>query len=104
TNSASYSSSEGLQYSAWVLPFAEAILSFKSAGYVTGIKQVPGANGRRRNIGSNDFVARGAVLAQIRHQDLKNQLDQAMAAITQAQAQHLQATQDYERAKAPYAT
>jgi len=99
-----YSSSEGLRYSASVLPFAEATLSFKSAGYVTGIKQVPGADGRRRNIGSGDFVARGAVLAQIRHQDLKNQLDQATAAVTQAQAQHVQATQDYERAKALYVT
>jgi multidrug efflux system membrane fusion protein len=99
-----YSSSEGLRYSASILPFAEATLSFKSAGYVTGIKEVLGADGRRRNIGSGDFVARGTVLAQIRHQDLKNQLDQAAAAVTQAQAQHVQATQDYERAKALYAT
>ena len=50
------------------------------------------------------MLARGALLAQIRHQDLKNQLDQAAAAVTQAEAQHLQATQDYERAKALYST
>jgi RND family efflux transporter MFP subunit len=99
-----YSSSEGLRYSASVIPFAEATLSFKSAGYVTGIRQVVGADGRRRNIGPGDYVARGTVLAQIRHQDLKNQLDEAAAALTQAEAQYVQANQDYERAKALFAT
>jgi RND family efflux transporter MFP subunit len=87
-----YSSSEGLRYSASVLPFAEATLSFKSAGYVTGVKQVASAYGRRRNIGAGDYVPRGAVLAQIRHQDLKNQLDQAEAAVSQARAKALYAT------------
>jgi RND family efflux transporter MFP subunit len=101
---AMYSSSEGLRYSASVLPFAEATLSFKSAGYVTGVKQVASAYGRRRNIGAGDYVPRGAVLAKIRHQDLKNQLDQAEAAVTQAQAQHIEARQNYDRAKALYAT
>jgi RND family efflux transporter MFP subunit len=99
-----YSSSEGLRYSASVLPFAEATLSFKSAGYVTGVKQVASAYGRRRNIGAGDYVPRGAVLAQIRHQDLKNQLDQAEAAVSQAQAQHIEASQNHDRAKALYAT
>ncbi len=99
-----YSPSEDLRYSASVLPFAEAVLSFKSAGYVTEIKQVAGADGRRRDIGSGDYVARGAVLAQIRHQDLKNQLDQATATLNAAQAQHVEATKDYERAKTLYAS
>ena len=98
------SSSQDLRYSASVLPFAQATLSFKSAGYVTEIKQVVGADGRRRDIGSGDYVNRGSVLAQIRHQDLKNQLDQAAATLSQAQAQHVEATQNYERAKALYAT
>jgi RND family efflux transporter MFP subunit len=98
-----YSSSEGQRYSASVLPFAEATLSFKSPGYVTEIKQVVGADGRRRDIGPGDYVSRGTILAQIRHQDLKNQLDQAAATIGQAQAQHVQASLDYERAKALYA-
>ncbi len=99
-----YSPSEDLRYSASVLPFAEAVLSFKSAGYVTEIKQVAGADGRRRNIGSGDYVSRGTVLAQIRHQDLKNQLDQATATMSAAQAQHVEATKDYERAKKLYAS
>jgi RND family efflux transporter MFP subunit len=98
------SSSESLRYSASVLPLAQTALSFKSSGYITEIKQVLGADGRRREIGAGDYVARGTLLAQIRHQDLKNQLDQAAAALTQAEAQHLQASQDYERAKALYST
>src|SRR6201993_2331958 len=99
-----YSPSEDLRYSASVLPFAEAVLSFKSAGYVTEIKQVAGADGRRRDIGSGDYVARGAILAQIRHQDLKNQLDQASATLSAAQAQNAEATKDYERAKTLFAS
>ena len=99
-----YSPSEDLRYSASVLPFAQASLSFKSAGYVTEIKQVAGADGRRRDIGSGDYVARGAVLAQIRHQDLKNQLDQATATLRLAQAQQIEAAKDYERAKTLYAS
>jgi RND family efflux transporter MFP subunit len=99
-----YSPSEDLRYSASVLPFAEAVLSFKSAGYVTEIKQIAGADGRRRNIGSGDYVVRGTVLAQIRHQDLKNQLDQATATLSAAQAQNVEATKDYERAKTLYAS
>jgi RND family efflux transporter MFP subunit len=99
-----HSPSEDLRYSASVLPFAEATLAFKSAGYITEIKQVVGADGRRRDIGPGDYVARGAVLAQIRHEDLKNQLDQAAATLNLAQAQQVEATKDYDRAKALYAS
>jgi RND family efflux transporter MFP subunit len=104
TDVALSSSSESLRYSASVLPFAQAALSFRSAGYVTEIKQVLGADGRRRDIEPGDYVGRGTLLAQIRHQDLNNQLDQAAAAVTQAEAQNLQASQDYERATALYST
>ena len=99
-----HSSTESQRYSASVLPLAQATLSFKSAGYVTEIRQVLGADGRRREIGAGDYVSRGALLAKIRHQDLKNQLDQTAAGVTQAEAQNLQASLDYERAKALYST
>ena len=100
----SYTSAEGLRYSASIVPFAQASLSFKSSGYVTSIQQVVGADGRRRDVGTGDYVVSGAVLARIRQQDLKNQVDQAEAQVSQATAQHVQAGQDYERAKALYAT
>ncbi len=98
-----FSPSDDLRYSASVLPFAEASLSFKSAGYVTEIRQIVAADGRRRNIGAGDYVGRGAILAQIRHQDLKNNLDQATATLSLAQAQNVEATKDYDRAKKLYA-
>ncbi len=97
-------SPEGLRYSASIVPFAQAGLSFKFSGYVTNIQQVVGADGRRRDVGTGDYVVRGAVLARIRQQDLKNQVEQAEAQVSQAMAQHTQAGQDYERAKALYAT
>jgi RND family efflux transporter MFP subunit len=99
-----YSASDGLRYSASVLPFAQTSLAFKSPGYVTGIKQVVGADGRRRDIDTGDYVNRGTILAHIRYQDLKDQLDAAAAALKQAEAQQLDAAQDYQRAKALYAT
>src|SRR5580765_1220681 len=99
-----YASPEGLRYSASIVPFAQASLSFKSSGYVTNIHQVVGADGRHRDVGTGDYVARGDVLAQIRQQDLKNQVDQAQAQVSQATAQHVQAGRDFERAKALYAT
>jgi len=99
-----YASPEGLRYSASIVPFAQASLSFKSSGYVTNVHQVVGADGRRRDVGAGDYVVRGAVLAQIRQQDLKNQVDQAEAQVSQATAQHVQAGQDYDRAKALYST
>ncbi len=99
-----HASPEGLRYSASIVPFAQANLSFKSSGYVTSIQQVVGADGRRRDAGTGDLVTGGTVLAQIRHQDLKNQLEQEEAQVSQAMAQHVQAEQDYDRAKALYAT
>jgi multidrug efflux system membrane fusion protein len=99
-----YESPEGLRYSASIVPFAQASLSFKSSGYITNIRQVVGADGRRRDVDTGDYVPGGTVLAQIRQQDLKDQVDQAEAQVSQATAQHVQAGQDYDRAKALYAT
>ena len=99
-----YASPEGLRYSASLLPFAQASLSFKSSGYVTEIQQVVGADGRRRDVGVGDFVNRGAVLAQLRQQDLKNQFDVAQAELSQAEAQHVDASLNNERAKTLYAS
>jgi len=99
-----YASPDGLRYSASIVPFAQASLSFKSSGYITNIRQVVGADGRRRDVDAGDYVPSGTVLAQIRQQDLKNQVDQAEAQVGQATAQHVHAGQDYDRAKALYAT
>jgi RND family efflux transporter MFP subunit len=99
-----YQSTEGLQYSASLIPYAQVDLAFRTAGYITQIKQIRSADGRERDIGTGDYVTTGTVLAQIRPQDLKNQVDESQAQVDAAVAQHTQAEQDFNRAKALYAT
>src|SRR6267154_4830616 len=99
-----YQSSEGLRYSASLIPYAQVDVAFRTTGYVTGVKQIRSADGRTRNIGAGDFVTRGTVLARIRRQDLKNQADESGAQVDGAVAQHMQAEQEFNRAKALYAT
>src|SRR5258708_450700 len=97
-------STESLKYSASLIPYAQVDLAFRTAGYITQIKQIRSADGRQRDIGTGDYVTTGTVLAQIRPQDLKNQVDESQAQVDAAVAQHSQAEQDFNRAKALYAT
>jgi RND family efflux transporter MFP subunit len=105
-----YQSTEGLQYSASLIPYAQVDVSFRTSGYVTEVKQVgpikqtEAGGGRARNIGAGDYVTTGTVLARIRPQDLKNPVDESQAQVDSAVAQHTQAEQDFNRAKALYAT
>jgi len=71
---------------------------------VTGVKQVQGADGRTRDIGTGDYVEKGAILAHVRLEDMKNQVAQAQAQLDQAVAQHTQADQDFGRAKVLFST
>jgi RND family efflux transporter MFP subunit len=77
---------------------------FRSSGYVTDVRQVQGADGRTRNVGTGDYVERSLMLARIRREDLQNQMAQAQAQLDQATAQHTKADQDFQRAKALYST
>jgi RND family efflux transporter MFP subunit len=99
-----YQSTEGLQYSASLIPYTQIDLAFRTTGYVTEVKQVNSADGRTRDVETGDYIPRGAVLAQIRLQDLKNQVDGYAAQVDAAVAQHTQAEQDFNRDKALYAT
>jgi RND family efflux transporter MFP subunit len=95
---------ETLRYSASILPYAQVDLMFRSSGYVTNVRQVRGADGRTRDIGTGDYVEQGLTLAHIRREDLQNQVAQAQAQLDQATAQHTKADQDFQRAKALYST
>jgi RND family efflux transporter MFP subunit len=97
-------SAETLRYSASILPYAQVDLMFRSSGYVTNIKQVRGADGRTRDVGTGDYVEKGLTLAHIRREDLQNQMAQTQAQLDQATAQHTKADQDFQRAKALYST
>jgi RND family efflux transporter MFP subunit len=99
-----YQSSEGLRYSASLIPYTQVDVAFRTTGYVTTVKQIKSADGRIRDIGTGDHVSKGTVLAQIRRQDLQNQVDESGAQVDTAIAQHTQAEQDFNRAKALYAT
>ena len=95
---------ETLRYSASILPYAQVDLMFRSSGYVTNIRQVRGADGRTRDIGTGDYVEQGFTLAHIRREDLQNQVAQAQAQLDQAAAQHTRADQDFQRAKVLFST
>src|SRR6266403_1646522 len=97
-------SAETLRYSASILPYAQVDLMFRSSGYVTNVRQVRGADGRTRDVGTGDYVEQGLTLAHIRREDLQNQMAQAQAQLDQAVAQHTKADQDFQRAKALYST
>src|SRR6266700_1639840 len=104
TVSASQMSGETLRYSASIVPFAQVDLMFRSSGYVTNVRQVRGADGRTRDVGTGDYVEKGLTLAHIRREDLQNQVAQAKAQLDQAAAQQTKADQDFQRAKALYST
>jgi RND family efflux transporter MFP subunit len=95
---------ETLRYSASILPYAQVDLMFRSSGYVTNVRQVRGADGRTRDVGTGDYVEQGVTLARIRRENLQNQVAQAQAQLDQASAQHTRADQDFQRAKALYST
>src|SRR5258708_37423015 len=97
-------SDEGLRYSASIIPCAQVELAFRASGYVAGVKQVMGADGRIRDIGTGDYVEKGTVLAHVRREDMENQVAQAQAQLDQAVAQHTEADQDFGRAKALFLT
>jgi RND family efflux transporter MFP subunit len=104
TVAAPQTSGETLRYSASILPYTQVDLMFRSSGYVTNVRQVRGADGRTRDVGTGDYVEQGLTLAHIRREDLQNQVAQAQAQLNQAVAQHTRADQDFQRAKALYST
>jgi multidrug efflux system membrane fusion protein len=101
---ATQTSAEALRYSASIIPYAQVDLTFRASGYVTEVKQVQGADGRVRDIGTGDYVEKGTELAHVRLDDAENQVVQAQAQLDQAVAQHTQANQDFGRAKVLFST
>src|SRR5438445_4240706 len=104
TVAAPQTSAETLRYSASIPPYARRDLEFRSSGDVTNGREVRGADGRTRNIGTGDYVEQGLTLAHVRREDLQNQVAQAQAQFDQTTAEHTKADQDFQRAKALYST
>ena len=97
------------RYSAVVLPNLQVDLAFKSAGLISQIHQVKGADGRLRDVEAGDKVTAGTVLATVRPLDYQQRVQLGREGVQQAQAQLdaakvslVDAERDYARAKALY--
>lgn len=92
--------SGSLRYSASLRPDVQVDVAFKVGGYIEGIMQVPGADGRQRAVQDGDQVRRGAVLARVREGEYRDALTQAEAALTQSKANFDRISQLYENRSA----
>jgi multidrug efflux system membrane fusion protein len=92
------------RYSANIVPNAQVDLVFKSGGYVDSIREVKGADGRRRNLDTGDWVTRGTVLAVVRQRDYIDQRDQAEAQLARAQADYDHAKLNFDRTSILYSS
>lgn len=102
------------RYSASILPGRQVTLAFRVGGFVTGLHQTRGSDGRGRALEPGDTVAGGAVLARLRAEDYEIQVQQAQSAIdsareseaaargqlVQAEAKLAKAQADFARAEA----
>lgn len=91
-----------IRYSATIVPYAQVDLAFKSGGYVESIRQVPGADGRMRNIDVGDYANRGTVLALVDQRDYRDKLAQSKAQLERAQADYEQAKLAFDRTNVLY--
>jgi RND family efflux transporter MFP subunit len=97
-----YSGTEGVSYSASIVPYQQVSVAFKSAGYVTSILQRKGVDGRVRNLQQGDWVKKGTVLATVRQSDYQQAVDQYKGQLEQAKASAQKSDQDFTRAQALY--
>ncbi len=94
----------GLRFSAVVSPDAQVPLSFRIPGYVVSLKQVPGEDGRMRDIAEGDRVSRGDVLVRIRSAEYQDKVRQASSQVAAAAAVAHKAKLDFDRATRLYGT
>lgn len=93
----------GLRYSASIQPYEQVSLAFKVGGYVREVRQLPGPDGRRRNLQQGDTVTRGMVLARLNSADYDEKVNQAKAQVAEAEASLAKARSDAARAESLYA-
>lgn len=91
-----------LRYTATVQPYSQVDLDFKVDGYVTGILQVEGADGRPRDIQEGDNVVKDLPLAQIDQTEYLAKVVEAKAQLQAARATHLNDAEDFGRAEILY--
>lgn len=92
------------QYSVSITPYTQINLAFKVGGYIDAILQRKGADGRMRDIQTNDVVLKDTVLARVNQADYLNQVKEAKASLAKANAALRKAEDDFRRASNLYAT
>ena len=104
------------RYSGEIRPDKQVQLAFKEAGYVDGLHQLKGADGRVRDLQVGDEDSCGNRLARLRRSDydaslgmavgqqqsMEGALEAAKAQFNQARADENKATFDFQRAGALY--
>lgn len=98
-----YAGSGGVRYSASITPYQQVDLAFKVSGYIRDVLQLPGVDGRSRDVQEGDRVAKGSVLARVRETDYAEKVNQARSQLAEAQALWEQARAEMDRAEALFA-
>lgn len=93
TNAAS-----GARYAADIAPASRVDLAFKVSGYVDSVAKVKGVDGKMRLLQEGDRVTKGMELARVRPDDYAHKLNEARAAMAEANAAREQAELDFQRA------
>jgi RND family efflux transporter MFP subunit len=78
-------------YTASFQPYRQVRLAFEVSGYIEWIKEVPGADGRMRDLQAGDRVDAHELLARVRTDTYQAQVNQAQSAVAGAQATYTRA-------------
>ena len=92
-----------LRYAASIQPYEQLAVAFKTGGYVESVASRGGSDGRIRALQPGDRVERGTVLASVREADYRQQLNQAIGSLREAEASLTKATLDRDRARMLFA-
>ncbi|MGO9602046.1 MAG: efflux RND transporter periplasmic adaptor subunit [Candidatus Binataceae bacterium] len=84
-------------YTASFEPYQQTALAFQVSGYVDFIKQVPGADGRTRDLQGGDLVKAHELLATVKSDTYEAQVNQAASALAGAQAVYEKTRRDFDR-------
>jgi RND family efflux transporter MFP subunit len=92
-----------LRYAADIQPYEQLAIAFKTGGYVDTVASRRGSDGRVRALQPGDSIERGAVLATVREADYRQQLNQAIGSLREAEASLTKAALDRDRARMLFA-
>ncbi len=84
-------------YTASFQPYRQVAVAFQVSGSVDSITQVPGADGRARDLQGGDAVKEHELLAAVKSGTYQAEVNQAASALAGAQAAYAKAKRDFDR-------